>query len=118
MVDGAEVEFAEHVEFRLVEQLLLVLRLEGCAALCRGGLLLLALLEVQPVLAGKLLADAFAAVAVVPVTDSPAVIVDTVEGYMHVRMLLVVMPSDDILRIADAHFHHVFPAYPHHQLIG
>ena len=44
LVDGAEVEFAEHVELRLVEQLLLVLCLEGCAALCRGGLLLLVLL--------------------------------------------------------------------------
>ncbi len=56
---------------------------------------------------GKFLADTLASETVVPIGNGLAVIVDAVERYMYVRMLLVEVPPDDVLRILDAHPLHI-----------
>ena len=73
--------------------------------------------EVQPVFACQLLADAFTAITVIPVADGSAVIIHTIKGNMNVRMLLVIVSSYDVLRITNAHFLHIFPAYLNHKFI-
>ncbi len=67
----------------------------------------------KSVLLGKLLANALAAEAVVPVGNGLAVVVNAIEGDMNMRMLPVEMPSNDVLRILDAYFR-VSGAVPWH----
>ena len=55
--------------------------------------------------------------SIVPVRNSLAAVVYTVEHDMHVRMLPVLMAHDDILRIGNFHFTHIFLRKLYHLLV-
>ena len=65
----------------------------------------------------QLLAYLFVTVHIVPVRNSLAVVVYTVEHDMHVWMLPVLMEHDDVLRIGDFHFTHILLCKLYHLLI-
>lgn len=67
----------------------------------------LAFAEIKSVLFFQFLADLDIPIAVVPVADGAPVVVHPVENDMDVRMLLVIVPGDDILGISDSHFLHI-----------
>ena len=79
--------------------------------------MLLAIGKMKPVHLGKFLTGTLAAEAVVPVGYGLAIIVDAVERNMHMRMLLVKVPPDDVLRILDTHAFHIFPGNLRHDHI-
>lgn len=78
---------------------------------------ILAVYHVQPVLLRKFLADAGTVQSLVPVRNGVAVVVDAVEGYMHVRMLLVEMSCDEELRVLYSHPFHVFKSDARHDAV-
>ena len=64
--------------------------------------------EIKPVLDFQFCAYLFIAVHVVPVRNGLAVVVYTVEYDMHMWVFPVLMAHDDVLRIGDFHFTHIF----------
>ena len=73
--------------------------------------------KIKPVFGFQLLAYLLVTVHVVPVRNGLAVVVNTVEYNMHVRMLPVLMAHDDILRIGDFHLTHVLLRKLYHLLV-
>lgn len=59
-----------------------------------------------------------AAQPLVPVRNSVAVVVDAVEGDMHMRMLLVEMSGNEELRVPNAHSFHIFKCDTSHYTVG
>ena len=67
----------------------------------------LAFTEIKSVLLLQFLADLDIPITVVSVTYGASVVIHPVENDVDVRMLLVVMPGNDILGISDSHFLHI-----------
>lgn len=69
---------------------------------------LLAVRHIQTVFQRQLPADTGAAYPLVSVRNGPAIVVYAVEGDMHVRMLLVEVPSNEELSVPYAHPFHIW----------
>ena len=68
---------------------------------------ILSFAKIKSILLFQLLADFDIPITVVLVTDSASVIIHSVENNVNMRMLLVIMPGNDILGISDSHFLHI-----------
>ena len=73
--------------------------------------------KIKPILFFQLLADLDIPITVVLVADGASVVIHTVENNVNVRMLLVIVPSNDILGIFDSHFLHVLLCQTYQHLI-
>ena len=79
--------------------------------------LLFPLGEIKPVFGFQLLAYLFVTVHVVSVRNGLAIVVYTVEHDMHMWVFPVLMAHDDILRIGNFHFTHIFLRKLYHLLV-
>jgi hypothetical protein len=73
--------------------------------------------KVKPVFGFQFLANLFVPVHIVFIGYGLAVVVYPVEYDMHVRMLPVLVAHNDILRIGDFHFMHIFLRQLYHLLV-
>ena len=78
---------------------------------------ILSFTKIKSILFFQFLADFDIPITVVLVTNSASVIIHSVENNVNMRMLLVIMPGNDILGIFDSHFLHILLCQTYQHLI-